>query len=512
MTYRPRRLAVVATALAALGGASTLAVAGVSPPGASWTSRASAADNQWQAVTYGAGVFVAVARSGAGNRVMTSPDGVNWTLRQSAGDLSWRSVAYGGGRFVAVADDGLRNSVMTSPDGVTWTRRAAASDRQWTSVAYGGGRFVAVARNGAGGNGVMTSTDGITWTTGQAAGDRNWTSVTYGADKFVAVAYNAPPGEGVMVSLNGTTWVGGPAATGYPWADVAYGNGRFVAISLGGCGVFCVMSSTSGLGWSGVPTPTPTWEAITYGGGTFVAVTPIGTERVMRSTTGTSGWDARTAAAQNQWRDVTYANGMFVAVASTGTGDRVMTSGTFTPDAAPAAGAGGTTPGATPATVGACADTFYQQANRTIRWNAKRKAYRVVSRIRVFEDAPAVCRTKLSVIYRSSKTKVSLAQKSGSTLGYRKLKGNFNAPVISWPTTKEMRFTTGDTTGQNRKNARLVLVSYLKKARNMPKLNDIEMVIVRRIPRDPRAATSSANPLYGQKSTFGRTRAWAGVQ
>ena len=179
--------------------------------------------------------------------------------------------------------------------------------------------------------------------------------------------------------------------------------------------------------------------------------------------------------------------------------------------AAPPAAAPAAAPQA-PAATPACADTFYQQANRTIRWNAKRKAYRVVSRIRVFEDAPAACRTKLSVIYRSSKTKVSLAQKSGSTLGYRKLKGNFNAPVISWPTRKEMRFTTGDTTGQNRKNARLVLVSYLKKAKNMPKLNDIEMVIVRRIPRDPRAAKSSANPLYGQKSTFGRNRAWAGVQ
>jgi hypothetical protein len=74
-----------------------------------------------------------------------------------------------------------------------------------------------------------------------------------------------------------------------------------------------------------------------------------------------------------------------------------------------------------------------------------------------------------------------------------------------------MRFTTGDTTGQNRKNARLVLVSYLKKAKKMPKLTDIELVIVRRIPRNPRAAKSTANPLYGQKSTFGRTRAWAGV-
>ena len=37
-----------------------------------WTSRTSAADNQWFGVTYGNGLFVAVAASGTGNRVMTS--------------------------------------------------------------------------------------------------------------------------------------------------------------------------------------------------------------------------------------------------------------------------------------------------------------------------------------------------------------------------------------------------------------------------------------------------------
>jgi len=174
---------------------------------------------------------------------------------------------------------------------------------------------------------------------------------------------------------------------------------------------------------------------------------------------------------------------------------------------AAAGGAAAATPVAGP-----CTDTFYQQAKRTIRWDRNRKAYRVVSRIRIFQDATSRCRTKLSVIYRSSRTKVSLAQKSGSTLGYRKLTGkNFNAPVISWPNAKEMRFTTGDISGQGRKNARLVLVSYLKKAKKMPKLTDIELVIVRRIPRNPRAAKSTSNPLFAQKNSFGRTKAWAGV-
>ena len=74
--------------------------------GTAWTIRTSAADNFWQSVTYGNGLFVAVAYTGAGNRVMTSPDGTTWTSRTSAADNQWHSVTYGNGLFVAVARTG----------------------------------------------------------------------------------------------------------------------------------------------------------------------------------------------------------------------------------------------------------------------------------------------------------------------------------------------------------------------------------------------------------------------
>ena len=91
-------------------------------PGASWTTRIFAADNAWRSVTWGgpAGqeLFVAVATSGAGNRVMTSPDGITWTARTSAADTTWNSVTWGGPtgqeQFVAVATFGAGNRVMTS--------------------------------------------------------------------------------------------------------------------------------------------------------------------------------------------------------------------------------------------------------------------------------------------------------------------------------------------------------------------------------------------------------------
>jgi len=87
---------------------------------------------------------------------MTSPDGITWTIRTSAADNNWYGVTYGNGLFVAVADTGVGNRVMTSPDGITWTIRTSAADNNWYSVTYGNGLFVAVAYSGVG-NRVMTS-------------------------------------------------------------------------------------------------------------------------------------------------------------------------------------------------------------------------------------------------------------------------------------------------------------------------------------------------------------------
>ena len=82
-----------------------------------WTIRTSAADNSWLSVCYGNGLFVAVAITGTGNRVMTSPDGITWTIRASTADNDWHSVCYGNGLFVAVSYSGTGNRVMTNEPG-----------------------------------------------------------------------------------------------------------------------------------------------------------------------------------------------------------------------------------------------------------------------------------------------------------------------------------------------------------------------------------------------------------
>ena len=82
--------------------------------GITWTSRTSAADNEWYSICYGNGLFVAVSNTGTNNRVMTSPDGNTWTSRTSAADNAWLSICYGNGLFVAVSISGTNNRVMTS--------------------------------------------------------------------------------------------------------------------------------------------------------------------------------------------------------------------------------------------------------------------------------------------------------------------------------------------------------------------------------------------------------------
>jgi hypothetical protein len=324
-------------------------------PGCTWVRRTPAADLMWGEVTYGvvngSGLFVAVARTPQGNRVMTSPDGVTWTARTPAASNLWSSVTHGvvdgEGLFVAVAewvgsgDQQLR--VMTSRDGINWTLQRASSDNAWGSVTYGmvdgSGLFVAVASSGFGAR-VMTSPDGIDWTP-RTAFDSHWTSVTHGVvdgrGLFVAVGDNGS----VMTSPDGINWTFEMRAVANTiWKSVTHGNGVFVAVGSG-CRFFTdcadrvsqVMTSADGVNWTARTSAADNdWRSVAYGDGLFVAVAGAGGigNQVMTSPDGIH-WTTRTAAASKIWQTVAYGNGVFVALtAINGTGNEVMTSGVFT--------------------------------------------------------------------------------------------------------------------------------------------------------------------------------------
>ena len=160
-----------------------------SPDGVVWTARDAAnKDTFWFSVKFGGGIFVATAFDDtAVHPVMTSLNGITWTV-QTAPQRNWQGLTYGSGIFVAVAPgvNASTDRVMISSDGTTWTAQAAAEANAFRSVAHGSGMFVAVSSDGV--NRVMTPPDGASWTARAASDDNYWRSVAYGSGVFVAVA------------------------------------------------------------------------------------------------------------------------------------------------------------------------------------------------------------------------------------------------------------------------------------------------------------------------------------
>jgi len=309
------------------------AVAAVS----TWTSRASVADNAWFSVTWSPqlSIFVAVAQSGIGNRVMTSPDGINWTARTSAADSGWLSVTWAPelSLFVAVAYT-ESNRVMTSPDGIIWTARTSAVNNVWHSVTWAPelSLFVAVSRTGTG-DGIMTSPDGIIWTTRVPPADNDWRSVCWAPELSLFVAVSSSGyGNRVMSSFDGITWTARISAANNNWNSVTWAPelSIFVAVATSGDGNR-VMTSPDGITWTARTSATNnSWFSVTWAPelSIFVAIATSGVgNRVMTSPDGII-WSARASAADNAWTSITWSPelSIFVAVSADGTGNRVMTS------------------------------------------------------------------------------------------------------------------------------------------------------------------------------------------
>ena len=85
----------------------------------------------WSCLTYGNGLFVAVALNGTA--YLTSPDGKTWTERtlpvsitQTAGNC----ITYGNGLFMIIGN----GNFSTSPDGVNWTIGNMPSSQSWDTT------------------------------------------------------------------------------------------------------------------------------------------------------------------------------------------------------------------------------------------------------------------------------------------------------------------------------------------------------------------------------------------
>jgi hypothetical protein len=190
-----------------------------SPDGINWTARTPAANNWWQGVAYGNGLFVAVARSGASNRIMTSPDGITWTARNSGINPDFSGIAYGAGIWVAVSNGSTGGTTFTSYDGITWDEQPTTFAAN--TILYANGKFT-VGNN--------YSVDGITWFTNSIPFTPQ--AITYGNGYFVAVTDFGT--NRIAYSLDAINWVAIPAASDATFESVTFGNDVFVAGATSG--------------------------------------------------------------------------------------------------------------------------------------------------------------------------------------------------------------------------------------------------------------------------------------
>ena len=207
--------------------------------------------NNWNAITYGNGKYVAV---GDYRGTATSTNGVNWTVKEfgvgvptGTGIINthWNGVTYSNGKFVMVgyrAND--LSYIATSTDGINWTANAVGNKYiHWQSVVYGNGKFVVLGSYSSFGY----SSDGINWEhkfLEISSSSDEYSSVTYGNGKFVAVG----TGGKISTSTDGVNWTTPISVDIFRLYSVVYGNGKFVAVGYGNRGN--VAYSTDGINWT----------------------------------------------------------------------------------------------------------------------------------------------------------------------------------------------------------------------------------------------------------------------
>ena len=254
-----------------------------SSDGRVWTVGPDALDSMtslstsWTSVTFGDGLFIAVASNG---KMMSSTDGLNWTNRTPVdGGEAWIDVAYGNGKYVAIAPNGY---ARYSLNGITWVRSSLqAVIGNITALSFGNGIFVAVGNTYS-----YSSTDGITWSSsddiGSLTGGFDYSGLAYGGDKWVALRGDTRGGSTTSASLyssDGLNWDQVNPTTNVPgkcFNALTYGGGLFVALSCTHGGYPAGITSSNGTSWTNVLTIQPGHDnprpAIAFGDGMFVGM------------------------------------------------------------------------------------------------------------------------------------------------------------------------------------------------------------------------------------------------
>ncbi|MEQ8580849.1 LamG-like jellyroll fold domain-containing protein, partial [Marinoscillum sp.] len=168
----------------------------VSPDGATWEAPTDYSHNSWAAVSYGAGMFIAISGDG---QPMTSQDGWEWSVEEATTIENVSNIAYGNGLFVVTTSSG---EIWTSSDGSSWSQRMDVSD-VLSAITYGQGEFMVVTDNDVD-NLIYKSSNGIDWST-VALGSVGFNAIAYGKGRFIAMGdYHSSPGWIITSKLGST--------------------------------------------------------------------------------------------------------------------------------------------------------------------------------------------------------------------------------------------------------------------------------------------------------------------
>jgi hypothetical protein len=222
-------------------------------------------------ITFGNGIFVGVgfAQVFPGgiytSWISTSTDAINWTSRTPSEAMYFQDISYGNGLFVAVAHNIGTNRIMTSPDGITWTSRTTSINPNFIGVAYGNGIWVAVCSSSPGGT-TFTSYDGLNWD--EQATSFNSTTILFADGKFTT---------GSRYSVDGFTWI----TNSIPFnpKNIAFGNGYFVAVTDSGTNR--IAYSTNAINWTAIPAASVAdFQTIAFGNNRFVIGATTGIQEI----------------------------------------------------------------------------------------------------------------------------------------------------------------------------------------------------------------------------------------
>jgi len=294
--------------------------AAFSTDGISWTAVQTGSNDDFKAVQYGDGVFMALGVNGS---VYTSANGgTSWEAKIDGNSISYSSIAFGGGHYMAVGDNGA----VVSSNGKTWTKKTAANLEKLNSVAHGNNRFVTVNETG---RIFVTGDNGDNWEeTYDPNNPDSLTGVAYGGGKFVAVGKTTGTFPAVIrTSTNGDSWgrqIGQNTSIGWgvPGSvfptSVCFGNNKFWAGSTASGMIF---ESNDGEQWNGEMISAISGYRVTsiaFANGKLTGA--LGTiagpsNKVFSSDNGTT-WSVFDA--PSPVRSVTYSNGYYIAVADSG--------------------------------------------------------------------------------------------------------------------------------------------------------------------------------------------------